>query len=153
MSYFDIEIAFFDRFFDFCMIFVRVIFDFEVYEIFFHSLTFDHVVDNNSKHQIIIQYCVWERKIDFFEDVFFFSTDASIVFVFCCFWFIFCDLDLSAMRHLIINIVERVNKYFVNRKVFEISTLCSDIKRINEFNKRVMSNFDKIENDNEEVEI
>ncbi len=57
------------------------------------------------------------------------------------------------MRHLIINIVERVNKYFVNRKVFEISTLCSDIKRINEFNKRVMSNFDKIENDNEEVEI
>jgi hypothetical protein len=37
--------------------------------------------------------------------------------------------------------------------MFEISKLCNDIKRINEFNKRVMSSFDKIENDNEEVEI
>jgi hypothetical protein len=37
--------------------------------------------------------------------------------------------------------------------MFEIFKLCSDIKKINEFNKRIMSSFDKIENDNEEVEI
>jgi hypothetical protein len=57
------------------------------------------------------------------------------------------------MRHLIINVIERLNKYFVNREMFEISRLCSDLKKINEFNKRIMLSSDKIENDNEEVEI
>jgi hypothetical protein len=99
VSYFDLEIVSFDDFFDFFMIFVRIIFDLEFYRILFHSFTFDHVADNNSKHQIIIEYYVWERKIDFFEDVFFFSTDASIFLVLCCFWFIFWDSDFSAMRH------------------------------------------------------
>jgi hypothetical protein len=94
MSYFDLEIAFLDDIFDFCMIFVRIIF-----KIFLHFFIFDHVVDNNSKHQIIIGYCVWERNINFFEDVFFFSTNSSIYLIFCCFWFIFWDSDFSAMRH------------------------------------------------------
>jgi hypothetical protein len=153
MSYLDLEIAFFDDFFDSCMIFVRIIFNFEIYRIFFHFFIFDHVVDNNSKHQIIIEYCVWERKIDFFEDVFSFSTNASIFLVLCCFWFIFLSSDFSAMRHLIVNVIDRLNKYFVSREMFEIFRSCSDIKRINEFNKRIMSSSDKIKDDNEEIEI
>jgi hypothetical protein len=153
MLYFCLEIAFLDDFLDFCMISVRIIFNFEVNRVFFHSLIFDHVADSNSKHQIIIEYCVWERKIDFFEDVSSLSTNASIVLVFCCFWFIFLWFKSFCDASFLISVVERINKYSVNREVFEISRLCNDIKRINEFNKRVMSSSDKIEDDNEEVEI
>jgi hypothetical protein len=99
MSYFDLEIASLDDFFDFCVISVRIIFCLEVYWVFFHSFIFDHVVDSNSKHQIIIEYCVRERKIDFFERVFSFATDASICLVFCRFWFIFWDSDFSTINH------------------------------------------------------
>ncbi len=37
--------------------------------------------------------------------------------------------------------------------MFENSRLCIDIKRINEFNKRIMSSSDKSEDDDEKVEI
>jgi hypothetical protein len=99
MSYLDLEIVSFDDFFEFWVISVRIFFCFEVYEILFHFLAFRYVVDNNTKHQIIIEYCVWERKIDFFKRVFFLAIHASIFLVFCRFWFILCDSDLFAMSH------------------------------------------------------
>jgi hypothetical protein len=54
MSCSRLEISSFRRFFNVDVIFVEIIFYFEINKIFFYSFVLDHEIDKNSKHQIIV---------------------------------------------------------------------------------------------------
>jgi hypothetical protein len=99
MIKFRLRISSFRRLFDFRVFFIRIIFDFKVDRIFLHSFDFCHEIYDDSKHQVIIQYCIRRRIIDSFERVISFFTDASIIFVLCRFWVVDWDSCFATMNH------------------------------------------------------
>jgi hypothetical protein len=99
MIKFRLRISSFRRFFDFRVFFIRIIFDFKVDRVFLHSFDFCHEIYDDSKHQVIIQYCIRRRIIDSFERVISFFTNASIIVVFCRFWIVDWDSCFATMNH------------------------------------------------------
>jgi hypothetical protein len=99
MIKFRFRISSFRRLLDFRVFFIRIIFDFKVDRVFLHFLDFCHEIYDDSKHQVIIQYCIRKEIIDSFERVIFFFTNASIIFVLCRFWIVDWDSCFATMNH------------------------------------------------------